>query len=38
MSAKKQDFAKDKAEGLVLQQIADALGRSRRNRNLHNSN
>ena len=35
MSAKKEDFAKNLAESLVLQQISDAFGLSRMNRNLH---
>ena len=33
MSAKKEDFAKNRAENLVLQQISDALGLLRMNRN-----
>ena len=38
MSAKEEDFARNKAEHLVLQQISDAFGHSRMNRNLHYSN
>ena len=35
MSAKKEDFAKDKANNLLLPQISDAFRRFRMNRNLH---
>ena len=35
MSAKKEDFAENRAENLVLQQISDAFGLLRMNRNLH---
>ncbi len=35
MSAKKEDFAKNAAKGLVLPQISDALGLQRMNRSLH---
>ena len=38
MSAKKEGFAKNTAEGLLLPQISDAFGLQRMNHNLHYRN